>query len=164
MALYASSAFGFHEPYQILVDAEFCKTCAAQKIDVQARLADVLQGTIRPMITQCSIQRLYDGGEGTKDAVALAKEFERRKCGHFKARSESECLEHCIGEANKHRYVVATQTMDLRRALRLVAGTPIVFINRSVVLLEDPSAATMAKKAQVRYLLCLFSVYRHARN
>ena len=54
-------------------------------------------GITPEVITQCSIQRLYDGGEGTKDAVALAKEFERRKCGHFKARSESECLEHCIG-------------------------------------------------------------------
>ncbi len=44
------------------------------------------------MITQCSIQALYDLGTEGQASVDLAKDFERRKCNHFKVRPEEECL------------------------------------------------------------------------
>lgn len=54
-----------------------------------------------------------------------------------------------LGEKNKHRYVVATQSHPLRVKLRSVPGTPIVHINRSVVVLEPPSDVTLKAKEAV---------------
>ena len=90
-----------------------------QKLDFYARLQDVLQGTVKPskpllsllslflqidlshavVITQCCIQALYEQGEEGQAAVDMAKEFERRKCNHFKKRPEDECM---IAMAGKH--------------------------------------------------------------
>ncbi|SCV71711.1 BQ2448_3299 [Microbotryum intermedium] len=158
MQMYQSS-FKFREPYQLLVDTEFVKAIVAQKLELQARLTDVLQGALKPsksclshasyMITQCCIQALYDLGPSGQPCVDLAKEFERRKCNHLKARPGVECLTAMAGKDNPHRYVIATQSLDLRKHLRTVPGLPIVYLNRSVVLLESPSAETIKKKLQM---------------
>ncbi|KDE03329.1 hypothetical protein MVLG_06172 [Microbotryum lychnidis-dioicae p1A1 Lamole] len=145
MQMYQSS-FKFREPYQLLVDAEFVNAIVAQKLDLQARLMDVLQGTLKPMITQCCMQVLYDLGPSGQPSVNLAKEFERRKCNHLKARPAEQCLTAMAGKDNPHRYVIATQSLTLRKHLRTVPGLPIVYLNRSVVLLESPSDQTMKKK------------------
>jgi len=140
------------------------------------------------VITQCCIQSLYDQGAEGQAAVDMAKEFERRKCNHFKQRPEDECMiamagtlfspslfprrvcadeEGRVGEENKNRYVIATQSLELRKELRKVAGTPIVYIARSVVLLETPSDQTLAKKSAVRsifYFLLSFSFERDTRS
>ncbi|GAA6063722.1 hypothetical protein JCM10212_001833 [Sporobolomyces blumeae] len=145
MQLYCAS-FGFREPYQLLVDAAFLQACVQQKLDFFPRLQDVLQGAVKPMITQCCIQALYDAGPEGQDAVDVAKGFERRKCNHFKVRPQDECMMAMAGDSNKNRYVIATQSSDLRSNLRKVPGTPIVYIARSVVLLESPSDQTMNKK------------------
>ncbi|TKA53688.1 hypothetical protein B0A53_03730 [Rhodotorula sp. CCFEE 5036] len=148
MQLYQSS-FGFREPYQLLADAEFVRSCVTQKMDIMARLHDVLQGAVKPMITQCCIQALYDAGEEAKEAVEAAKGFERRKCNHFKARKQDECMLAMAGEQNKNRYVFATQSLPLRESLRAVPGSPIIYIARSVMLLEAPSNQTLAKKRRM---------------
>ncbi|GAA5966151.1 hypothetical protein JCM21900_000575 [Sporobolomyces salmonicolor] len=140
------AAFGFREPYQLLVDAAFLESCVQQKLDFTPRLQDVLQGAVKPMITQCCIQALYDAGPEGQAAVDMAKGFERRKCNHFKPRPQDECMAAMAGEDNKNRYVFATQSLELRQTLRKVPGTPIVYIARSVVLLETPSDQTLAKK------------------
>ncbi|GAA6031583.1 hypothetical protein JCM8097_006534 [Rhodosporidiobolus ruineniae] len=146
MGLYTQPPFGFREPYQLLADAAFVKSCVQQKLDIMARLQDVLQGTVKPMITQCCMQALYDAGEEAQPAVEAAKLFERRKCNHFKARKEDECMTAMAGDENKNRYVFATQSLELRQTLRRVPGSPIIYIARSVMLLETPSDQTLAKK------------------
>jgi U3 small nucleolar RNA-associated protein 23 len=55
----------------------------------------------------------------------------------------------CTGETNKHRYAIATQSQPLRAKLRLIPAVPIVHINRSVMILEPPSDATLKAKALV---------------
>lgn len=56
---------------------------------------------------------------------------------------------HYVGTDNKNRYVIATQSLPLRKVLRTVPGLPIVYIARSVVLLEAPSDKTVLKKKEV---------------
>ncbi|KAF8973737.1 Fcf1-domain-containing protein [Flammula alnicola] len=145
MHLYSMS-FGFRQPYQVLVDSEMCKSAVAQKLDFVKQLYTVLQGEVKPMITQCCIHELYLQGKEQQTAVDLAKTFERRKCNHREAIPGDECLESVIGEHNKHRYVVATQSHPLRVKLRSVPATPIVHINRSVMVLEPPSDVTLRAK------------------
>ncbi|KAF8167929.1 Fcf1-domain-containing protein [Crassisporium funariophilum] len=145
MHLYCMS-FGFRQPYQVLVDSEMCKSAVAQKLDFVKQLYTVLQGEVKPMITQCCIHELYLQGKEQQPAVDLAKTFERRKCNHREAIPGDECLSSVIGDKNKHRYVIATQSHPLRVKLRTIPAAPIVHINRSVMVLEPPSDVTLRVK------------------
>ncbi|CAA7266606.1 unnamed protein product [Cyclocybe aegerita] len=145
MHLYCMS-FGFRQPYQVLVDSEFCKSAVVQKLDLQKQLHTVLQGDVKPMMTQCCIHELYLQGRDMQPAVDLAKTFERRKCNHREAIPGDECLSSVVGDKNKHRYVIASQLQPLRVKLRAIPATPLVHINRSVMVLEPPSDATLKAK------------------
>jgi len=145
MSMY-SMTFGFRQPYQVLVDSEMCKTAISQKYELVKQLNVVLQGTVKPMITQCCIHELYLQGKSEQPAVDLAKTFERRKCNHREAIPGDDCLADVVGEMNKHRYVIATQSAPLRDSLRTIPAVPVVHMNRSVMILEPPSNATQEAK------------------
>lgn len=138
--------FGFREPYQVLVDAEMCTAATSLKLDIVKQFSTILQGEVKPMITQCCIVELYKLGRGEQPAVDLAKNFERRKCNHREAISGNECIASVVGDSNKHRYVIASQSQSMRSSLRSVLGVPIVHLNRTVMVLEPPSDATLKAK------------------
>ncbi|KAL7909457.1 Fcf1 domain-containing protein [Trichoderma velutinum] len=142
-----SMTFGFREPYQILVDAEMIKDANRCTMDLEARLQGTVHGKVKPLITQCEIRKLYAEKDqpGVNAAIELAKTFERRRCGHHpneypKPLETMECMRSVVdpkstGE-NKHRYVVASQSLDVRRMLRGIRGVPLIYIKRSVMILE----------------------------
>ncbi|KAG8929908.1 hypothetical protein FRC02_004885 [Tulasnella sp. 418] len=152
MAMYHST-FGFRTPYQVLVDSSFCLDGARAgllKLEAATKLINgVLQGNCKLMITQCCITELYKGGPSQQPTVDLAKTFERRKCNHVEPIAGDDCILAIVGAANKHRYVIATQSDNLRNKLRGIPATPIVHINRSVLVLEPPSEATKSRKAEI---------------
>ncbi|KAF9068041.1 Fcf1-domain-containing protein [Rhodocollybia butyracea] len=145
MSLYSMS-FGFRQPYQVLVDSEICKASVDHKIELAKQLGTVTQGEIKPMITQCCIHELYLQ-RGQQPAVDLAKTFERRKCNHREPIPGDDCVASVVGDSNKHRYVIATQSNPLRSKLRSIPAVPVVHINRSVMILEPASDTTMRAKA-----------------
>ncbi|THU94822.1 hypothetical protein K435DRAFT_819869 [Dendrothele bispora CBS 962.96] len=145
MALYSMS-FGFRQPYQVLVDSEICKEVTEHKLEFVKQLGSVLQGEVKPMITQCCIHELYLQQRSNEAAVELAKTFERRKCNHREAIPGDECLKHVVGDTNKHRYVIASQNQPLRTKFRAIPAVPLIHINRSVMVLEPPSDATIRAK------------------
>ncbi|WBW75194.1 rRNA processing protein Utp23 [Schizosaccharomyces osmophilus] len=141
--------FGFREPYQVLVDSDFISDLTKSKMDIKAAIKRTVQGDIKPMITQCCIRELYSRSQEAKQEIQIAKSFERRRCGHIdEAKSPLECMQSCIGVngKNKHRYVVATQNTQLRDFLRSVPGVPLIYMKRSVVVLEPASRATILEK------------------
>ncbi|KIK81778.1 hypothetical protein PAXRUDRAFT_47563, partial [Paxillus rubicundulus Ve08.2h10] len=150
MSLYGLS-FGFRQPYQVLVDSEMCRLATDSKTDLKKQLSTVLQGNVKPMITQCCIHELYLQGKSQQTAVDLAKSFERRKCNHREAIHGDECLASVVGDSNKHCYVIATQSQPLRVKLRLIPAVPIVHINRAVMVLEPPSDITLKTKQKAGF-------------
>ncbi|PTB46604.1 hypothetical protein M441DRAFT_126487 [Trichoderma asperellum CBS 433.97] len=142
-----SMTFGFREPYQILVDAEMVKDANRFTMDLAPALERTVHGKVKPLITQCEIRKLYANKDqpGGNAAIELAKTFERRRCGHHpdqypKPLETIECMQSVVdpkstGE-NKHRYVVASQNLDVRRMLRGIRGVPLIYIKRSVMILE----------------------------
>ncbi|OTB15885.1 hypothetical protein K445DRAFT_47956, partial [Daldinia sp. EC12] len=143
-----SMSFGFREPYQVIVDADFIAEANKCKMDVMRRLEDTLHGQVKPMITQCSMRHLYGrkSEPGVEAAIEQAKnQFERRRCGHHpdeypEPLSTLECLQSVVDPknngVNKHRYVCAINDETVRAKLRQVAGTPLIFIRRSVMIME----------------------------
>lgn len=99
------------------------------------------------MITQCSIRNLYtipDLPRPDKDTlVAVAKRMERRRCNHHtldSPLSTLECFSSVIdpknSKTNKNRYVIASQEEEVRRYCRGIQGVPLVYVKRSVMVME----------------------------
>ncbi|SCU81870.1 LAMI_0B08020g1_1 [Lachancea mirantina] len=136
--------FKFREPYQVLVDDQIVADTCKSAFDLVKGLQRTLQAEVKPMITQCCMQALYEARD--EAAIAAAKAFERRRCNHppREAKPPAECVDSVVNVngANKHRYVVATQDVGIRRALRNVPGVPLVYMNRSVMVMEPLSRAS----------------------
>lgn len=183
--------FKFREPYQILLDDQIILEATKIQFDLLKALRLAVQATIRPMITQCCMEALYESKN--RDAIALAKTFERRKCGHLpanssssssvgkkktfndhdddntkndnkdknKQKSESEfegtkssgaCIWTVVAvdkSFNKHRYLVATQDYRLRARLRKIPAIPLLYIKRSVMVMEPMSEATAQARERI---------------
>ncbi|KAK3709257.1 hypothetical protein LTR37_010995 [Vermiconidia calcicola] len=154
--------FGHRTPYQVLIDAQLIMDCAASKLNLGKLLESTLHGEIKPMITQCCIRHLYhyeatsDAEEREKDAwIEVAKAAERRRCGHHELDeplSTLECLVSIVDPKgsgrNRHNYVVASQDQEVRARMRAVAGVPLVYMKRSVMILEPMAGATEEAREQ----------------
>jgi U3 small nucleolar RNA-associated protein 23 len=90
---------------------------------------------------------------GVSFVIDKAKMFERRRCGHLpddypEPLSARDCIKSVVdgkgNGTNKHRYVVASQDLEVRKSMRAVQGVPLVYINRSVMIME-PMAGTSAE-------------------
>ncbi|KFA75986.1 hypothetical protein S40288_05630 [Stachybotrys chartarum IBT 40288] len=150
-----SMTFGFREPYQIIVDAEMVKDACRFKMDLEAGLQRTVHGKVKTMITQCEIRKLYAQNKepGVHEAIELAKTFERRRCGHHpdeypEPLDALQCLQSVVDPKstgqNKNRYVVASQSQEVRRMLRGVRGVPLIYIKRSVMILEPMADESVA--------------------
>lgn len=151
---YLQLNFQFREPYQVLVDEEIVLTAASSKYDLLAGLERTLQGKCKVLISQCAIEHLYRAKTPeAKEAVKIAKTFERRRCGHLPSKDQDgnkenhtlsafECICECVGPTNKHRYCVATQKPKLRARFRDIPAIPLIYINRAVMIMEPMSPAT----------------------
>lgn len=82
---------------------------------------------------------------GVSYLIDKAKTYERRRCGHKpedypEPLSTKECISSVVDPkgsgTNKHRYIVASQDLEVRKAMRGVLGVPLVYINRSVMIME----------------------------
>ncbi|KFY59545.1 hypothetical protein V497_04175 [Pseudogymnoascus sp. VKM F-4516 (FW-969)] len=146
-------AFGFREPYQVLLDADIIRDADKFKMDLIGGLERTLHGQVKPMITQCSMRHLYNAAKepGVSFLIDKAKLFERRRCGHLPADypeplSAEACLTSVVDAKgsgkNKHCYVVASQDVEVRRKMRAVLGVPLVYINRSVMIMEPMAEAS----------------------
>ncbi|KAL8729678.1 MAG: hypothetical protein Q9181_004921 [Wetmoreana brouardii] len=126
------------------------------KMDLLGGLERVLHGKVKLMITQCSIRHLYSlpVPQSEKDPLILfAKSMERRRCNHHELENPLSTLE-CYSDiidpkrsaTNRHRYVVASQEEEVRRFCRGIKGVPIVYVKRSVMILEPMAEGSVGVK------------------
>merc|ERR1711977_103109 len=146
-------SYGFRVPYQVLLDAQMIRDADKFKIDLVGGLERTLHGEVKPMITQCSMRHLYAAASepGVSYLIDKAKTYERRRCGHRpedypEPLSTQECLASVVdpkgNKTNKNRYVVASQELEVRKHMRGILGVPLVYINRSVMIMEPMAEAS----------------------
>lgn len=140
----------------MLLDSQIIIDAAGFKMQLGKMLQDTLSGEIKPMITQCSIRHLYnlpattEAEKKSKDSyIEVAKAAERRRCGHHELEeplSTLDCLQSVVDPknsgTNKHRYVVASQELEVRAKMREIAGVPLIYVKRSVMNLEPMAGKT----------------------
>lgn len=87
---------------------------------------------------------------GISYIIDKAKLFERRRCDHRPEEypeplNAVECISSVVdpkgSKTNKHRYVVASQELGVRKVMRSVMGVP-QYINRSVMIMKPMAGVT----------------------
>ncbi|DBA04652.1 TPA: hypothetical protein N0F65_012235 [Lagenidium giganteum] len=143
---------GIKPPYKVLIDGNFIAMCLQVHVDLKERLPKFLQvkpHEVKFFIPEAAVKELELLGEAMAPAVALAKSFtvlssdidDEKTDGPVDVRKS---IENIIGERNQGKYIVCTQEVELRKTLREVPGVPLVYLNRSVLVFEDISRATLA--------------------
>lgn len=148
--------FGMRPPYHFLVDASFCVAALRHKFDIRGRMATIFEAPVRMFTTSCVMSELKRAAqeESTKDnpdhiitgATFVARRLELRRCVQHTPPKQTSC--DCILDIiknSKQPFGVATgeQKDDrLKRAARLIPGTPLVYVERTFPLLESPSEVT----------------------
>ncbi|KAI4186321.1 MAG: hypothetical protein L6R41_003561 [Letrouitia leprolyta] len=79
--------------------------------------------------------------------------MERRRCNHHELEnplSTLECLSNVVdpkkSQTNRNRYVVASQDDEVRRFCRGLKGVPLIYVKRSVMVLEPMAESTIGVK------------------
>src|SRR5277367_3306196 len=99
------------------------------------------------------MRHLYSSASepGMSYVVDRAKLFERRRCDHRPEEypeplSAVQCMSSVVdpkdSKTNKHRYVVASQDLDVRKVMRGVMGVPLLYISRSIMIMEPMAGVT----------------------
>lgn len=100
------------------------------------------------------MRHLYELSEINKPLkdtlIMTAKSMERRRCSHHtldRPLSTLECLSSVVdpkgSSTNKHHYVVASQDEDVRRYCRSIKGVPLVYVKRSVMVMEPMTQSSL---------------------
>lgn len=174
--------FSFREPYQVLLDSSFVRTCHSFHMPLQKYLENTLHGECRLFITRCSLAKIMADFERTKDPKNVRQkrpewlppptEVPLRHCKHKNddgedvgELDEARCLLDLLAgqphgnevPKNKQHYILATADVDdqerrrkgfidVRERARMISGVPIVYVKRSVMILEELSGASEAVK------------------
>ncbi|KAI8925903.1 Fcf1-domain-containing protein [Entophlyctis helioformis] len=148
MSVYIHS-FGFRQPYQVLLDANFIEVARQTKKDLSDALPKLLGGQVRLMTTYCCYAELRKLGPEFRAAADMAKSLEKRRCTHTPAVPAAQCIREIVGATNENHYAVATEDAALRGFLRSIPATPLMYINKSVLILEPPSGSTLRKAQEM---------------
>ena len=169
-------AFSFREPYQVLLDAAFIRTCHSFHMPLNKYLANTLHGETKIFITQCTLAKIMAEHEkategkrkGRPEFLPPPLELPMRYCKHKNDEGEelgvideSRCLLDLLAgqrkgneqPKNKQHYILATADasekeqrrkgfVDMREKARMIPGVPIVYVKRSVMILEELSGTS----------------------
>lgn len=150
--------FGIDPPFRVLLDANFIFHCLKYKIDIQARLENVLQEhRIEIFVLRSGLRELNGIGDKGADALKYAQECcsviedcKKRDKALASGKSESQALttgplsflKQCQQDKEAPRYFVATQDTSLRTRLGALGGVPLLYVNKVSMILEAPSEAS----------------------
>ena len=115
------------------------------------------------MITQCSIRHLFAIPTGSTDLntpsisqadktsmLDISRSFILRRCNHHtlpEPLSTLECYRSFVDPneqgTNKHRYILAAQDDTVRSWARGVRGVPVIYVKRSVMVMEPMAHASI---------------------
>lgn len=126
--------------------------CLQMKVQIHERMPGFLQvksHEIEYYIPRAVVMELELLGRDMQPAIDLAKSFRIIEPHEYKSVDGTSVdvtsvIESIIGERNERKFLVATQEVELRKALRMIPGVPLMYLNRSVLVFEDISRATLA--------------------
>uniref|UniRef100_A0A1E1WV83 rRNA-processing protein UTP23 homolog n=1 Tax=Pectinophora gossypiella TaxID=13191 RepID=A0A1E1WV83_PECGO len=140
--------FGFHQPYQVLIDGTFCFAAFKEQINVRDQLPKYLNGQAKLLTTRCIIIETEKVAKKAHGALTILKQFGIHECGHKEPIPGSHCILSMIGKKNDKHYILASQDRDLQEKLRNKPGVPLLYLHNKSPTLEKPSKASQEKAGQ----------------
>ncbi|CAG9567565.1 unnamed protein product [Danaus chrysippus] len=137
--------FGFHQPYQVLIDGTFCFAAFKEHINVREQLPKYLNGNVKLLTTRCIIKETEKIAKKTHGALTILKQFGIHECDHKEPVSGAQCILSMIGKNNQKHYILSTQDRDLQEKMRNKAGVPLLYLHNKSPTLEKPSKASYDK-------------------
>lgn len=139
-------AFGARPPYKVLVDGNFIAQAVSMQQDAafERLIQQLLGDTTFLHVTDCVVAELVALGAPAARALAAARTLSTIRCRHKHdhkvGMDPGACITALVGATNALHYLVATQDVALRAAMRAVPGTPVLLYSKNVLILEPPSA------------------------
>ncbi|CAH0603528.1 unnamed protein product [Chrysodeixis includens] len=140
--------YGFHQPYQVLIDGTFCFTAFKEQINIRDQIPKYLNSQAKLLTTRCIIVETEKIAKKAHGALTILKQYGIHECGHKEPISGSNCILSMIGKRNDKHYILATQDRDLQDKLRAKSGVPLLYFHNKAPTLEKPSPASYAKAGQ----------------
>ncbi|XP_063839028.1 rRNA-processing protein UTP23 homolog isoform X1 [Ostrinia nubilalis] len=140
--------FGFHQPYQVLIDGTFCFAAFKEQINIRDQLPKYLNGQVKLLTTRCIIIETEKIAKKTHGALTILKQFGLHECGHKDPITGSNCIMSMIGKKNDKHYILASQDRDLQEKFRTRAGVPLLYLHNKSPTLDKPSRASYDKAGQ----------------
>ena len=137
---------GVAPPYTVIVDGTFIHAAQCCTLDLWSLIPRLLQqdpSMVSLIVPTSAVDELRALGEVGEAALELALTFPSFR--HGKGDTPAAVIANLIGDRNRKHYVVATQDVELRSALRKTAGVPLIYLNRTVLVLEPLSYASQNK-------------------
>jgi U3 small nucleolar RNA-associated protein 23 len=144
-----SQSFAFREPFQVIVDAEFIKEAVSRNQNIFQEIEAVLDGKpLKCMTTECIKTRLRELDRTNKNSQLLsqARKFEvLRLCKHTPSISPCDCIVDLIKGKDACKFFVASNDIELKEKLRAIPGIPIIYSQKGIVFLENPTPLSQSK-------------------
>jgi U3 small nucleolar RNA-associated protein 23 len=160
--------YGIHSPFKILCDGNFINAFSKRFNhthdinELEKLFMSVLEDKVEIMTTEAVIKelRLLHASNPeivSADALQLALTIYPLRVGSSLAESESFTAAISIKKLvssgiNRHKYLVATLDEQLCTEIRLLPGVPLFWLNKIVLILEEPSTVSQefAKKLEIK--------------
>ncbi|ETV90375.1 hypothetical protein H310_14829 [Aphanomyces invadans] len=137
---------GIKPPYKVLLDGNFIAMCIKMHVDIAVRLPTFLQtNNCTYFVTRAVLDelKLLSDNADMRAAWEAASSFEVVEGDPDATNDATNSMLAAIGSRNDRKFIVATQETELRSQLRRVPGVPLIYLNRSVLVFEDMSEATL---------------------
>ena len=133
------TCFNLRDPFRVLIDISYIEAALQGQIHVKDQLLKMLDDRVTPMVTDCVLKEIQNGGSRLHGHGIVAKAFYRVKCAHHPALPSSECLMNQVADSNSKGFMIATNDEALQHQARSQGGVPVLTIHGQVPILEGPS-------------------------
>lgn len=144
------SSFGYHSPFQVLVDGTFCRAALNCKVNISEQLPKYLDGEVKLCTTQCVLAECEAMGSLLYGPLKILQQYAVVPCKHKRPILPFNCL-HKLAVATKKgkaKYFIATQDENLTECIRQLPGVALLYVAFNAINLESPSESSRLKATE----------------
>ncbi|KAK2141198.1 hypothetical protein LSH36_1141g00029 [Paralvinella palmiformis] len=139
--------YGYHPPYNVLVDGTFCKAALKFQINISEQLPKYLDAEIKLITTKCVMAECEALGSLLYGPLKILRQYCCLSCGHDPVFPAGVCVKR-QARKKRNKYLIATQDPQLSDKIRKLTGVPLLYISHNAINIEKPSDASRHKSEE----------------
>ena len=150
IVLFYRYVFKFEVPYKILIDGNMIAVSLQKKFDLKESFQKTLDENVHLVVPSCIVHEIRSLESKIPGILNAVLKYKIEECTHG-ILSPDQCIQSYIGKKNHKKYFVATQDKVLRYRLRKIPGTPSLFFDQNMLLVDKPSKSSMEAYEKVTF-------------